>query len=127
MTNFVDQDYWGVKIKIGRERLGEDVERLRGGAPGHWPVHATDGGRQPAVVGGRGHYPGAGSWRSSTCSGWRNRFLAEDHAGYERLSNTVNVALATGEGEWQPEGFLDLFQRGAIQFVQADVCRGGAA
>ena len=29
VTNFVDQDYWGVKIKIGRENLGEDLERLR--------------------------------------------------------------------------------------------------
>ena len=51
--------------------------------------------------------------------------LAEDHAGYARLSRTVNVALAAGEGEHQAEQFLDLFQRGAVQFVQADACRVG--
>jgi L-alanine-DL-glutamate epimerase-like enolase superfamily enzyme len=51
--------------------------------------------------------------------------LADDHYGYQRLSQTVNIPLAAGEGQLQLEHFLDLFQRGCIQFVQADVCRVG--
>jgi L-alanine-DL-glutamate epimerase-like enolase superfamily enzyme len=51
--------------------------------------------------------------------------LADDHYGYQRLSQTVSTPLAAGEGQLQLERFLDLFQRGCIQFVQADVCRVG--
>ncbi len=51
--------------------------------------------------------------------------LADDHTGYEQLSRTVTAPLAGGEGQFQIEQFLDMFQRGCIQFVQADVCRVG--
>ena len=124
VTNFVDQGYWGVKIKIGRERLGEDIDRLRA-------VRQAIGPYTPLMVDANQRWSVGEAITRARAMEEFNLFwleepiLAEDHAGYERLSNTVNVALATGEGEWQPEGFLDLFQRGAVQFVQADVCRVG--
>lgn len=124
VTNFVDQKYWGVKIKIGRENLGEDLERLRA-------VRKAIGPYTPLMVDANQRWSVGEAVTRARAMEEFNLFwleepiLAEDHGGYERLSNTVNVALATGEGEWMPEGFLDLFQRGAVQFVQADVCRVG--
>jgi L-alanine-DL-glutamate epimerase-like enolase superfamily enzyme len=122
--NFIRQDYWGVKIKIGRDRLDEDIERLRA-------VRQTIGPYTPLMVDANQRWSVGEAITRARAMEEFNLFwleepiLAEDHAGYERLSRTVNVALAAGEGECQPEQFLDLFQRGAIQFVQADVCRVG--
>ena len=124
VTNFVDKDYWGVKIKIGRERIAEDLDRLRA-------VRQAIGAHTPLMVDANQRWSVGEAITRARAMEEFNLFwleepiLAEDHAGYERLSNTVNVALGTGEGEWMPEGFLDLFQRGAVQFVQADVCRVG--
>ncbi len=124
VTAFVKQGYWGVKIKVGRPRLEEDVARLRA-------VRQAIGPYTPLMVDANQRWSvgEAISWARVTEEFnlfWMEEPIpAEDHAGYERLSRTVNVALAAGEGEYLPEQFLNLFQRGAIQFVQADVCRVG--
>ncbi len=124
VTNFVNQDYWGVKMKVGRERLDEDVDRLRA-------VRQAIGPYTPLMVDANQRWTVGEAITRARAMEEFNLFwveepiLAEDHAGYERLGRTVNVALAAGEGECQPDQFLDLFQRGAIQFVQADVCRVG--
>ena len=124
VTNFVNQDYWGVKIKIGRERLGEDIDRLRA-------VRQAIGPYTPLMVDANQRWSVGEAITRARAMEEFNLFwleepiLAEDHAGYERLGRTANVALAAGEGETQLEQFLDLFQRAAIQFVQADVCRVG--
>ncbi len=124
VENFIGQEYWGVKIKIGRERLDEDVQRLRA-------VRQSIGPHTPLMVDANQRWSVGEAITRARAMEEFNLFwleepiLAEDRAGYERLSRTVNVALAAGEGEHQVEQFLDLFQRGAIQFVQADVCRVG--
>ena len=124
VQNFVSQDYWGVKIKVGRERPAEDLERLRA-------VRQAIGPHTPLMVDANQRWSVGEAITRARAMAEFNLFwleepiLSEDHAGYQRLSRTVNVALAGGEGEWQVEQFLDLFQREAVQFVQADVCRVG--
>ncbi len=124
VESFIGQNYWGVKIKIGRERLEEDVDRLRA-------VRQAIGPHTPLMVDANQRWTvGEAITRARAMAQFNLFWLeepipAEDHAGYQRLGRTVNVALAGGEGEHLTEQFLDLFQRGAIQFVQADVCRVG--
>ncbi|HEU0021885.1 MAG TPA: enolase C-terminal domain-like protein, partial [Dehalococcoidia bacterium] len=43
----------------------------------------------------------------------------------DEVEGYIRQGFSGGEGQHQLEQFLDLFQRGCIHFVQADVCRVG--
>ncbi|MFQ6029849.1 MAG: mandelate racemase/muconate lactonizing enzyme family protein [Dehalococcoidia bacterium] len=122
--SFARRDFWGVKIKVGRDHLGEDLERLQA-------VRQAIGPHMPLMVDANQKWTVGEAISRARAMQDFNLFwleepiLAEDHSGYERLSRTAGVALAAGEGEYQFEQFLDLFQRSCLQFVQADVCRVG--
>ncbi len=124
VQTFIQQGFWGVKIKVGRERLDEDIDRLRA-------VRQAIGPHTPLMVDANQRWTVGEAITRARAMQEFNLFwleepiLSDDHPGYQRLSQSVNTALAAGEGEHQLEQFLDLFQRGAIQFVQADVCRVG--
>ena len=124
VQTFIQQGFWGVKIKVGRERLDEDIDRLRA-------VRQVIGPHTPLMVDANQRWSVGEAITRARAMHEFNLFwleepiLSDDHPGYQRLSQSVNTALAAGEGEHQLEQFLDLFQRGAIQFVQADVCRVG--
>lgn len=49
----------------------------------------------------------------------------DDHALYEKLSRKNILPIASGEHEQNLDGFEDLIQRRAVDFVQADVCCQG--
>jgi L-alanine-DL-glutamate epimerase-like enolase superfamily enzyme len=52
----------------------------------------------------------------------------EDHDAYVRLKSLGHVRVATGEHEPDEQGFADLAQRRAADFIQMDVCcQGGFA
>ena len=52
----------------------------------------------------------------------------EDHDAYVRLKSLGHVKVATGEHEPDEQGFADLAQRRAADFIQMDVCcQGGFA
>ena len=122
--DYVDRGFWGVKIKVGRDKLEEDIERLRA-------VRQCIGPYSPLMVDANQKWSvGEAISRIRAMEEFNllwveEPILADDHLGYERLSQTLNVPLAGGEGQFQLEQFLDLFQRGCLQFVQADVCRVG--
>jgi L-alanine-DL-glutamate epimerase-like enolase superfamily enzyme len=51
-----------------------------------------------------------------------------DHDGYRKLRATKAVPIATGEHEQEEEGFKDLIDTGAADYIQMDVCcQGGFA
>ena len=124
VQTFIQQGFWGVKIKVGRERLDEDIARLRA-------VRQAIGPHTPLMVDANQRWTvgeaitRARAMREFNLFWLEEPILSDDHPGYQRLSQSVNTALAAGEGEHQIEQFLDLFQGGAVQFVQADVCRVG--
>ena len=121
---FARDGYWGVKIKVGRESLEEDVQRLRA-------VRDVIGPHFRLMVDANQRWNVGEALLRAQAMEEFNLFwleepiIAEDHAGYERLSRTVSVPLAGGEGHLREGEFLDLFQRACIQYVQADVCRVG--
>jgi L-alanine-DL-glutamate epimerase-like enolase superfamily enzyme len=124
VTSYTSQGYWGVKIKVGRPRLEEDIERLRAvrQAIGPHLLLMVDANQRwsvgEAMVRVRAMEEFGLFWMEEPIP-------ADDHRGYEDLRRTVSVPLASGESQFQLEQFLDLFQRGCVQFVQADVCRVG--
>lgn len=53
-------------------------------------------------------------------------WLPDDHEAYRRLKALDLVPLASGEHEQSDDGFLDLVQTRAVDYVQMDVvCQGG--
>ena len=124
VTDYRDRGFWGVKIKVGRDKLEEDVERLRA-------VRQAIGPHSPLMVDANQKWSvGEAMSRARAMEEFglfwlEEPILAENHVGYETLGRSVSTPLAAGEGHFQLEQFLDLFQRGCIKFVQADVCRVG--
>jgi L-alanine-DL-glutamate epimerase-like enolase superfamily enzyme len=52
----------------------------------------------------------------------------EDHDAYARLRGQGSVRIASGEHEPDAAGFLDLMEKGGVDYVQMDVCcQGGFA
>jgi len=124
VEGYMQQGFWGVKIKVGRDRLDEDIERLRA-------VRQAIGPYTPLMVDANQRWSVGEAISRIRAMEEFNLFWveepiqADDHIGYEQLSRIVNTPLAGGEGQHQLEQFLDLYQRGCIHFVQADVCRVG--
>ncbi len=124
VTDYRDRGFWGVKVKVGRDKLEEDVERLRA-------VRQAIGPHSPLMVDANQKWSvGEAMSRARAMEEFglfwlEEPILAENHVGYETLGRSVSTPLAAGEGHFQLEQFLDLFQRGCIKFVQADVCRVG--
>ena len=94
---FARDGYWGVKIKVGRESLEEDVLRLRA-------VRDVIGPHFRLMVDANQRWNVGEALLRAQAMEEFNLFwleepiIAEDHAGYERLSRTVSVPLAGGEG-----------------------------
>ena len=124
VEGYMSQRFWGVKIKVGRDHLEEDIDRLRA-------VRQAIGPYTPLMVDANQRWSvGEAISRIKAMEEFNltwieEPILADDHLGYQQLSQRVNAPLAGGEGQYQLEQFLDLFDRGCIQFVQADVCRVG--
>ena len=52
----------------------------------------------------------------------------QDHEAYRRLRASKTIPIATGEHEQDEEGFRDLIETGAADYIQMDVCcQGGFA
>ena len=51
--------------------------------------------------------------------------IAEDYEGYARIRDSTEIPIAGGESEYTKWGFKELFTRGCIDIVQADVGRVG--
>lgn len=121
---FLAQNVHGVKIKVGRPDVGEDLERLaavREVIGPHMPlmVDANQGWSVgEAINRARAMEPFSPFWIEEPV-------LADDHAGYQVLARSISIPIATGETHYTRFQFADLFHRGAVAFVQADVNRVG--
>lgn len=118
------KDVHGVKIKVGRPDLGEDIERIAA-------VREVMGPHLPLMLdANQGWFVGEAINRARAFEPYNpfwleEPILADDHIGYEELARSINVPIATGETHYTRFQFADLFQRRAVAFVQADVYRVG--
>jgi L-alanine-DL-glutamate epimerase-like enolase superfamily enzyme len=105
-------------VRLMREAVGPDVE-LMIDAHAWWRM-------------GNRSYPAATIEElAREMAAYRIAWLEEplppdDHAAYRRLRDLDYVPLASGEHEPDEDGFLDLVQNRAVDYVQMDVvCQGG--
>jgi len=124
MKAFLALGVHGVKMKVGRPDVGEDLERMQA-------VREVIGPHMRLMVdANQGWSVGEAMGRARAMERFQpfwleEPILADDHIGYEALARSVNIPLATGETHYTRYQFADLFRRGAVAFVQADVHRCG--
>lgn len=122
---YVEAGFHAVKIKIGAVPLTEDVERVRA-------VREAIGPRALLMLDANN------AWRDAATAirairklepydlEWIEEPLSPDDVdGHRRITEAIDVPVATGEIEATRWGFLPLFERHAADIVQADAAVAG--
>ncbi|HTX53919.1 MAG TPA: mandelate racemase/muconate lactonizing enzyme family protein [Candidatus Baltobacteraceae bacterium] len=124
MRGFLAQGYRAVKMKVGRKNPEEDVERVGAvrrliGSNIQLMLDAnqvwTAG---EAIQRIRMLQPFDPYWMEEP-------ILADDRAGHVQIRQATGVPVAVGETLYTRYEFADYLRAGAVDIVQADVCRVG--
>ncbi len=114
----------GVKIKVGKPHVSEDVTRLGAvreavGADFEVMVDANQAFTVGEAIRRARHYePLDLAW-------FEEPLPAEDLGGHARLAASTSLPVAVGESIYSVQHFREYLQRGACSIVQADVARIG--
>lgn len=120
----VEQGFRAVKIKVGYEKLRQDVHRLEtvrrcvGDAieimvDANQSLSAAEALRRGRVFADMGAY-----W-------WEEPIPAGDIEGYAALCSGLDIPIATGENLYSVADFGRFMQRGAVDIAQPDLRRAG--
>ncbi|MEY9932169.1 L-alanine-DL-glutamate epimerase-like enolase superfamily enzyme [Catenulispora sp. GP43] len=114
----------GVKLKVGKPRLEEDVERLRAvrEAVGPGLDIMVDANQSMTCAEARRR---AAALEPLGLSWFEEPLPADDVAGHEALARSTTIPVAVGESMYSVSQFREYLQRGAAAIVQADVARVG--
>jgi L-alanine-DL-glutamate epimerase-like enolase superfamily enzyme len=114
----------GVKLKVGKPRVDQDVERLSA-------VRAAVGADLDIMVDANQSMTQAEARRRAAAFeplelAWFEEPLpADDVAGHEALARSTSIPIAVGESMYSIAQFREYLQRGAASIVQVDVARVG--
>ena len=114
----------GVKVKIGRAHVSEDVARLAAvreavGASFDIMTDANQGFTVSEAIRRARHY------EALDVLWFEEPLPAEDLNGHVLLSRSTSLPIAIGESLYHPSHFREYLQRGACSIVQVDVGRVG--
>jgi L-alanine-DL-glutamate epimerase-like enolase superfamily enzyme len=114
----------GVKVKIGRPHVSEDVARLAAVRKALGPgfdimTDANQGFTVSEAIRRARHY------EALDVLWFEEPLPAEDLNGHVLLSRSTSVPIAVGESLYHPSHFREYLQRGACNIVQVDVGRVG--
>ncbi|RCK68991.1 mandelate racemase/muconate lactonizing enzyme family protein [Desertihabitans brevis] len=114
----------GVKLKVGKPRLHEDLERLMAVREAVGPdldlmVDANQSMTAAEAI-RRAH-----AWAPADLSWFEEPLPADDVSGHVRLARSTPIPVAVGESMYSPAQFAEYLQRGAAGIVQVDVARVG--
>ncbi len=114
----------GVKIKIGRPHVAEDVARLSAVRKALGPAFdimtdANQGFTVSEAIRRARHY------EALDVLWFEEPLPAEDLNGHVLLSRSTSMPIAIGESLYHPSHFREYLQRGACNIVQVDVGRVG--
>lgn len=118
------QGFRGAKVKIGRQHLSEDVDRLSAVREAVGPgfelmTDANQGFNRAEAVRRAQAFAGLGlAWIEEPLP-------AEDVAGHGQLRAHTPVPVAVGESLYHPMQFREYLEQGACSIVQPDVARIG--
>jgi L-alanine-DL-glutamate epimerase-like enolase superfamily enzyme len=115
--------YTAFKVKVGRPDVAEDVERLS-------EIRKIIGGLPLMVDANQGWDIGQAVRRANAYEPLAPYFIeepmpADDIDGHARLRRLVHTPIALGENVYTIQQWNQYLSRGAVDFVQADVCRVG--
>jgi L-alanine-DL-glutamate epimerase-like enolase superfamily enzyme len=114
----------GVKIKVGKPHVSEDIERLRAVRDAVGPgfelmVDANQAFSAAEAIRRARHY------EALDLAWFEEPLPAEDLAGHIRLAASTSIPVAVGESIYSIQHFREYLQRAACSIVQADVARIG--
>ena len=118
------QGFKGVKIKVGRPHVSEDMARLSA-------VRAAVGDAFEIMIDANQCFTvgeairRARHYETLDIAWFEEPLPAEDLAGHERLAQSTSLPIAVGESIYSLQHFREYLQRGACSIVQADVARIG--
>jgi L-alanine-DL-glutamate epimerase-like enolase superfamily enzyme len=120
----VARGFPGVKLKVGKPHLSEDLERLQAVRQAVGPkVHLMVDANQSMT------YPEAkrrARWFEELDLFWLEEPLpAEDIEGHARLAASTSLPVAVGESLYSISHFREYLERGAAGIIQVDVARIG--
>ncbi|WP_104089144.1 mandelate racemase/muconate lactonizing enzyme family protein [Arthrobacter sp. GMC3] len=114
----------GLKVKIGKQHVSEDVERLQA-------VRNAVGPRMDIMVDANQSMTGPEAIRRARALEpldifWLEEPMpADDISGHVRLAEATSIPVAVGESMYSVAQFREYLQRGAAGIVQVDVARIG--
>ena len=122
--SFAAQGFRAIKMKVGRERLSEDIERvaaMRSHLGSDFPLMADANMRwrvDEAIRAARGLAPLGLFWLEEPT-------IPDDVAGHARIAREGGLPIATGENFHTVYEFQQMIQHGAISFPEPDVATLG--
>jgi L-alanine-DL-glutamate epimerase-like enolase superfamily enzyme len=120
----VSQGLRGVKLKVGKPHVAEDMERLRAvrktvGESTELMVDANQGFTVAEAIRRARHY------EEVDLAWFEEPLPAEDLNGHVLLRESTTLPIAVGESIYSISHFREYLQRGACTIVQTDVARIG--
>ena len=114
----------GVKLKVGKERVEQDVERLRAvrEAVGQGFDIMVDANQSMTAAEARRR---AAAFEPLGLSWFEEPLPADDVAGHAALARSTSIPVAVGESLYSVGQFREYLARGAASIVQVDVARVG--
>lgn len=121
---FLSEGFRAIKIKVGRPRLGEDVERVRA-------VRSVVGEDFPLMVDANMRWSVAEAVRAARALAdfgliWLEEpTIPDDVEGHARVAREGGIAIASGENLHSVYEFRDLITRGGVAFPEPDAATLG--
>jgi L-alanine-DL-glutamate epimerase-like enolase superfamily enzyme len=123
VRRWVEQGYWGVKVKVGIGSLRDDRRRLRAvrKAIGDVPlmVDANQGWKVPQAI------EACALFADLELTWLEEPLLAEDLLGYARLRERVSTPIAAGENLFSVHDVNQYLAMSACDYLQVDVVKAG--
>jgi L-alanine-DL-glutamate epimerase-like enolase superfamily enzyme len=119
-----EEGFSGVKIKVGRFSLQDDVKRIKmamdiAGPNRRIMVDANQKFLVPeAIQRGKVYQEMGAYW-------YEEPLVPYDHAGYAQVAEELEIRVAGGENEYTKYAFADLINRHCVDVVQPDARRAG--